>query len=114
MTNNPYRIHQQHDFFTQEECNTVKDLLLSHEEEVLKIPHQHHHNGYSGITNKLHVYNWLEHTELRNIFTPKLFRIPLFAEYNTLEKNMREPNKDIRTSSMHVVSSSVVTKTMEY
>ena len=84
MTNNPFRIHQTHDFFSQEECNTVKDLLLRHEQEVLNIPHQHQHNGYSGLTNKLHVYNWLEHTELRNIFTPKLFRIPLFAEYNTL------------------------------
>lgn len=83
MTNN-FRIHQTHDFFTLEECNIVKDLFLTHEQEVLNIPHQHRHNEYTGITNKLHVYNWLEHTELRDIFTPKLFRIPLFAEYNTL------------------------------
>ena len=84
MTNNPFRIHQTHDFFSQEECNTVKDLLLRHEQEVLSIPQQHQHNGYSGLTHQIHVYNWLEHTELRDIFTPKLFRIPLFAEYNTL------------------------------
>ena len=83
MTNN-FRIHEKYDFFTSKECNTVKDLLLKHEKDVLSIPHAHKHNQYSGITNKLHVYNWLEHTELRNIFTPKLFSIPRFKSYDTL------------------------------
>lgn len=62
--------HTQHDnFFTEEECDKLAEIILRNEKEILKIWNPNikdnkDPSGYSGLTAQHSVYNWLYHEEI--------------------------------------------------
>ena len=74
------------EFFSIEECERIADLVLSREEEVLKIPNTNTRTDYTGLTGKYYDFNWLPWIveELEIDVPNRLLSLEPFQNYNTL------------------------------